>query len=200
MAIFYDIFENGEKPAAFARLLEIIHDYDDHFDTGILGIRVLFHVLSAYGYEDLAFSMITRPDYPSYGNWVARGASSLWEFFHPEGGEINSMNHHFFGDISSWFIQSIGGIVINPEDFDCNRLDIAPHFVTKLDHAEASHTAPAGKISVRWVRDGKDVVLTLEAPESMHGFIRAPKGWLLPTKVGFLPLKSGEYRFSPANA
>ena len=31
--------------------------------------------------------MITRPDYPSYGNWIARGATTLWELFQPEGSD-----------------------------------------------------------------------------------------------------------------
>ena len=198
MAIFYDVFEPGEKPAAFARLLELINDFDGHMDTGILGARVIFHVLSAFDRADLAYRMITRPDHPSYGNWIARGATSLWEDFHPEGGPVNSLNHHFFGDISSWFIQSLAGIVLNPEGDDVSRLDIAPHFVEALTHAEAFHVSPAGKISVSWKRDGEDVLLSLEAPESLHGCIRAPKGWLLPDEMGVLPLASGQYRLKKA--
>ena len=33
------------------------------------------------GEVDLAYNMIVRPDYPSYGNWVKRGATTLWEGF-----------------------------------------------------------------------------------------------------------------------
>lgn len=197
MALYYDIFEPGEKPAAFARLLELIEDQDGHMDTGILGSRVIFHVLSAFDRADLAYEMITRPDFPSYGNWIARGATSLWEDFLPESGPaaaVNSMNHHFFGDISSWFIQSIAGIVYNPVGHDTTRLDIRPHFIGKLDHAEAFHVCPAGKISASWRRDGQDVILTLEIPEGLQGSVYAPKGWLLPSELGVLPLASGEYR------
>ena len=67
-----------------------------------------------------------------------------------------------------------------------------------LTHAEAFHIAPAGKISVSWKRDGEDVFLTLEAPEGLHGSIRAPKGWLLPDEMGVLPLASGQYRLKKA--
>ncbi len=197
MALYYNIFEPAEKPAAFARLLELIADFDDHLDVGILGARVIFHVLSAFDRADLAYKMITRPDYPSYGNWIARGATSLWEDFHPEGTPVNSMNHHFFGDISSWFIQAIGGIVLNPEGIDCTRLEIAPHFVEALTHAEAFHIAPAGKISVSWKREGKEVLLSITVPEGLHGSIHAPKGWMLPKELAILPLASGEYRLTP---
>lgn len=54
MAIYYDVFTPGEKPEAFKRLLEIIKRRDDHVDAGILGMRVLFRVLSDFGEADLA--------------------------------------------------------------------------------------------------------------------------------------------------
>ena len=37
-------------------------------DTGFYGARYIFHVLSDFGDADLAFRMITRKDYPSYGD------------------------------------------------------------------------------------------------------------------------------------
>ena len=46
MAIFYGIFEEGEKQKAFEVLLRQLEDCGRHMDTGVLGARVLFHVLS----------------------------------------------------------------------------------------------------------------------------------------------------------
>ena len=87
MAIYYNIFEPAERKAAFEQLINLIEEQEYHLDVGVLGGRVLFHVLTEFGYSDLAFSMITRPDYPSYGNWIARGATTLWEVFQPEGSD-----------------------------------------------------------------------------------------------------------------
>lgn len=115
MAIYYNIFEPAERKAAFEQLINLIEEQEYHLDVGVLGGRVLFHVLTDFGYSDLAFSMITRPDYPSYGNWIARGATTLWELFQPEGSDrIGSLNHHFWGDISSWFTQALSGIRMAP--------------------------------------------------------------------------------------
>lgn len=192
MAIFYDVFEPGEKPAAFARLLELIDDFDGHMDTGILGARVIFHVLSAFDRADLAYEMITRPDYPSYGNWIARGATSLWEDFHPEGTPVNSLNHHFFGDISSWFIQSLTGIVLNPEGDDISRLDIAPHFVEALTHAEAFHIAPRERFPFPGNGTGK----TCSLPWKRRKGCTAAS---VPQKAGSCRMKWGYCPWFPAN-
>ncbi len=68
MCLFYGVFEKEEESAAFDGLLKLIREADDHIDVGVLGGRVIFHVLTRFGYSDLAFKMITREDYPSYGN------------------------------------------------------------------------------------------------------------------------------------
>ena len=111
MALHYGVFEEAEKETAFQRLLELIHDADDHIDVGVLGGRVIFHVLSDFGYSDLAFHMITREDYPSYGNWIKRGATTLWENFLPDG--VSSMNHHFWGDISLIIIKGCTSLSVS---------------------------------------------------------------------------------------
>ena len=98
MAIYYNIFEPAERKAAFEQLINLIEEKEYHLDVGVLGGRVLFHVLTDFGYSDLAFSMITRPDYPSYGNWIARGATTLWEVFQPEGSDrIGSLKSPLLG-------------------------------------------------------------------------------------------------------
>lgn len=153
-------------------------------DTGVLGGRVIFHVLTDFGRSDLAFNMIVRPDFPSYGNWVARGATSLWEDFQPEGGDVTSHNHHFWGDISSWFIQALAGIRFNPHRRSLLEADIRPSFVPQLDSASGFHLAPAGKIASSWVREGGEIRLTVEFPADMTGRISLEPGLCLRRRPG----------------
>ena len=178
MAIHYGLFEPGESQAAFAHLLFLIHQNKDHMDGGALGLRILFQVLADYGEADLAYKMITRTDYPSYGHWIARGATALWEDFLPEGDKIHSQNHHFFGDISRWFIENVTGIVPNPDLAGTDTVRIAPNFIETLEHAEASYDSPCGKISVRWEKTDAATSLEVEIPEGVTGEIRLPKDWM----------------------
>ncbi len=197
MAIWYGAFDNNEKAAAFKVLLNQIKAADNHMDVGVLGGRVLFHVLSENGEADLAYEMITRPDYPSYGNWIERGATTLWERFYKEGGHTDSLNHHFWGDISNWFISVLVGIKVNPDFDDITHFVVKPSFVKKLQNASAWHSTPCGKISVSWERTGENTVeLAVEASKAMHGKIVLPEGYKFADGSTSKLLTSGKFHLS----
>lgn len=192
MCLFYGVFEEAEKKRAFDILLKFVHEADDHIDTGVLGGRVIFHVLTEFGHSDLAFKMITRDDFPSYGNWIKRGATTLWEDFLPD--SVDSMNHHFWGDISSWFIKCLAGINLNPNRNNVNEVLIAPNFIDALDHASAYHIAPAGKISVSWKKDGNSVTLNVQIPEGVSATARLPHGYRFEDGACERAIVSGAYK------
>lgn len=193
MALFYGMFTDEEKARALDVLVKYIHDADDHFDTGVLGGKVIYRVLAENGYVDLAYKMITRPDYPSYGNWIARGATTLWEAFYPENGRILSLNHHFWGDVSAWFYIYLAGMKINPTCRDTTEVDIKPCFAEALSEVSAYHDMPDGKISVSWNRNGGKITLAIEAAEKLHGKIGLPAGYAFEDGDTEKELKSGNY-------
>ena len=191
LAIYYGVFEEGERAKALEVLLKLIEEKDYHIDAGMLGLRVIFHVLSDAGYADIAFKMIVRKDPPSYGHWVAQGFTSLPEEFRMDYTDFaTSYNHHFLGDISNWFIQAIGGIKLNPNADDVNCVRISPEFITDLRWAKAWHNAPLGKIEVSWRRDGEKVLLSVNVPEGMKGEIVLPAGYTDEDGYSLLPLVS----------
>ena len=190
MAIYYDVFEQSEKQQAFKVLLDIINESDDHIDFGFIGVLSVFRVLCEFGRADLAFKMIARTDYPSFGNWVKRGYTALAENFHPEGEFPDSLNHHCFGDISAIFIEYFAGIRVNPFGDNCKEVNIQPCFVEALSNAAAFHQTVCGKLSVKWERTFGGIRLTVEAPEGIFGEIRLPEGFVF-EKTGFTYEKLG---------
>lgn len=194
MAIFYGLLNDEEKPKAFEVLLRYIDEADGHFNTGVLGGRVIYRVLAENGKVDLAYNMIVRPDYPSYGNWVKRGATTLWEGFYPENGRVLSLNHHFWGDVSAWFYTYLAGMRINPTGKDITNVDIKPFFPEKLDSVNAYHNLPDGRISASWERISKDkVVMKIAVAEKLHGKIILPSGYNFDDGSAEKMLASGEY-------
>jgi alpha-L-rhamnosidase len=162
MCLYYNIFRASEQTVAFDKLLEMIHAMDDHIDVGVLGGKVIFHVLSQFGYSDLAFKMITRDDYPSYGNWLKRGATTLWENFHPD--NVSSMNHHFWGDISAFFYRNLAGIKINAPF----TVDFKPDFAKTVGYVRAYHKFSTGKFSVEYKHNEDKVLATVTVPNGVN--------------------------------
>ncbi len=172
MAIFYGLCENKEeKQRAFDLLVQYIHEKDDHMYCGVLGGRVIFRVLCDFGYQDLAYHMIVRPDPPSYGYMIEQGYTALAEDIFIKN---SSFNHHFWGDIAALMIEYFVGIRINPSTNNVNDVLIAPIFVSDLDHASASHILPGGKISVQWRRAGESILLSYNADKALYVTVQTP--------------------------
>ncbi len=198
MALYYGMFEDDEKSAAFERLLEFIRRRDGHFHGGVLGGRVIYRLLAENGEAELAYNMITRPDFPSYGNWIARGATTLWEEFCPESGEgdlvrISSRNHHFWGDVSAWFYKYLAGINVNPKKQDANNINIEPVFIEKLNYVKASYTAKDGTVAVDWKRENDTIVINTELTGKVYGKIILPNGFAFEDNSREKELKTAEY-------
>lgn len=169
-AIEAGIFEEDELPKAKQKLLSIVHRDNDLNACGMLGLRYIFHSLCNMGEYDLAYRMITSKTRLGYGYWVELGLTTLAEnFFYEDGREMNSLNHHFLGDILSIFIQEFAGIKPNPTYTDIHSFVLSPCFVTDLKFAESTYNSIDGKISCRWERIDDTVKLSVTVPEGQHG-------------------------------
>lgn len=176
MAIYFPVFEDYEKPRAVKRLVKLIEENNGLLDTGMVGGRYIFHALSDNGYADLAYRMIVGPEFPSYGFWIEKGATSLWESFYPE--HLDSLNHHVWGDVSAWFIKAVAGIRINPKCDDTSNLEIRPSFIEGLTSAQAWHASVNGKVSSEWRKDGDTVTVKVSIPQGSYGTLFLPDGWV----------------------
>ena len=127
----------------------------------MIGARVIFRVLGQHGDSELAFRMITRTEAPGYGIWVTKfGLTGLPETFERTvNGYSTSLNHHFMGDISGFFIAHIAGLQVNPSGDDPAFIRFAPSFIPGMDFAESFYDTTEGRIRVRWERQGEKIRL-----------------------------------------
>ncbi len=152
MGLFYGIFTPQEQARAFRVLMQLLEQADFNFTCGCLGLRVLFHVLAEQGQGDLAYGMITKPEFPSYGYWAAQGATTLWDQFYSKDAVFGwSMNHHFLGDIVNWFMTRVGGLQVVRPDF----VQVKPCVVEALSWCRTTHKLPGGEIEIYWQRKGE---------------------------------------------
>lgn len=198
-ALFYGVFSRDEDEKAFGVLLDLIRKNNYHMSGGCIGLRTLFHVLADRGEADLAYRMVTQPDAPSFRTIVDEGFTSLPEVITSKERlwrRRPSLNHHFFGDISNFFIRDIVGIRINPDLDNPSRVGICPAFIDGLEFADAFYETVGGTVSVRWERSGDCCIdLHISADEGVSGYIRLPRGWHFEDgSIGSKKLASGIYK------
>ena len=166
MGIYYGIIDEDEKNKAFDYLLDVIKQDDYHIGCGVLGGRVLFHVLAENGEIDTALKILTNPTAPSYMQWVLEGDTALCEGFGEYDG-LSSHNHHFWGNISAFFMEQICGIKLCADT-----IHIEPHFPSEISSASANFDSVFGTVSVAWKRENDKIVFHLEYPEKADGVFK----------------------------
>ena len=104
-ALYYGLAEPSQRQAVAARLVAAIPPRRPPL-CGNLRRHVRAHVLVDAGRADLAYSILTQTEFPSYGHWLKQGATTLWEAWDGSG----SQNHIMFGDFSAWMYANLAGI------------------------------------------------------------------------------------------
>jgi alpha-L-rhamnosidase len=156
-----------------------------HLDLGEIGLAALFDVLAAAGRNDVVYQIATQTTAPSYGAMLARGATSLTEFWDGTG----SQNHFMLGAIDKWFTTSLGGIDQSPSSVGYQDLLIAPAIVGDLTSVTARYRTPRGPVSTSWQRSGRSVRLDVTVPAGATATVRLPGR--RDQRVG-----SGQFRFT----
>ena len=78
-ALYQSLLNEDEKPAAAARLAQLVEENGFHIDCGILGNKYIYRSLSDAGYGEVLYKMITNPTCPSYAYWLASGISTGYD-------------------------------------------------------------------------------------------------------------------------
>ncbi|MBQ7253490.1 MAG: family 78 glycoside hydrolase catalytic domain [Bacteroidales bacterium] len=137
-----------------AALVSNIAEVGNHLDTGFFGIRYLFEVLVKYGQADLAYEIINKRDWPSFGWWIEQGATVTWEQWD---GRF-SHNHPFMGGGILWFYRDLAGV--EPTSPGYRTFEIRPTMPDGLEWVKFHKDCPYGRIVSEWKKDA-DGTLTM---------------------------------------
>jgi alpha-L-rhamnosidase len=158
-------------------LVNDVTEHDVHPTTGFLGTGFILPMLSRYGHHDLAYEMINKTDYPSWGYMIKQGATTIWELWNsdtepPEG--MNSRNHFALGCIGEWIWNTLAGINISDELPGFKRIVINPQPVSDLKWVKATYHTNYGPLKVEWEDDGKIFTLNLTVPPNTDALVSLP--------------------------
>ncbi len=202
LALNFNLFDKSCQDNAINNLRNALKNNDWQHDCGMIGIRYLFHVLSKAGYADEALDILLSEG-TGYGEFLKHNLTTLPESFAPfdENGDPDfrrSLNHHFLGDISHFFISEIAGIHVNDDVTNAAHIDVKPQFINKLSYAKASFKNDFGSIIVKWKKD-KNIVLSIETTGNFYGNIILPSGYYFEDKTVQKSLENNEYKILFSN-
>jgi len=159
-----------------ANLAKRVEADNKHLDVGLLGTKAILNALSENGYADLAYTVASQKDFPSWGWWIVNGATTLYENWPIDAKRDLSLNHIMFGEVSAWFFKALGGIKPDPEQPGFKNIILRPNFVAGLDYATVSHRSPYGEIVSKWERKKKDTIYSVTVPANSTADLYLPEG------------------------
>lgn len=153
-------FKLAENPQTAAdQLAEMVKDAGTQLMTGFVGTPYLLHVLSDYGYTELAYSLLLRTEYPSWLYQITKGATTVWEHWDGimENGDfwstdMNSYNHYAYGAVADWVYCQAAGINTVEAYPGYEKVCIAPQPDARLDWLEAVVDTRRGRVSSKWYK------------------------------------------------
>jgi alpha-L-rhamnosidase len=159
----------GERvPAVVNQLVHEVRRWGYRLNTGIHGTKFVMNALAEYGHPEIAYRLAVQTAFPSWGWWIAQGATTLWETWNGE----SSHNHIMFGDISAWMYKVLAGIRPDPDHPGFRRFTVQPYFAPDINRVDAHHDSPYGRIGVSWQRGHDEINLAVDVPFGTRAVVR----------------------------
>jgi len=181
LALHFDMLPEAMRPTAARYLVENIKLYKDHLSTGFLGTPYICHVLSRFGYLDVAYTLLNQDTFPSWLYPVKMGATTIWERWDgikPDGTfqtvTMNSFNHYAYGAIGDWLYRVVAGINTDSSAVAYKKIVIKPMPGGGLTWAKASFDSVNGRIVSGWKLTGKQLLLDVEIPAGTTAEVFVP--------------------------
>jgi alpha-L-rhamnosidase len=163
--------ENQDK--ALAYLQKLIEDKQGHLTTGILGTPFLLDVLCRQDLSDIAYRIVNKRSFPSWGYMLEKGATTLWEHWEFSDNTY-SHNHPMFGSVSQWFYNWLGGIQAAPDAVGFDKIIIRPQVIDGLQWVECYHDSVRGKITSSWHKKEGSIFFKIEIPVNAEAKVYLP--------------------------
>lgn len=203
IALYTGIAPASARAMIFDFLVQDIEGRKGKLTTGILGTKFMLEVLSQRGRSDLAYQIVTQPEFPGWVWMLKNGATTLWEHWEFSDNTF-SHNHPMFGSVSQWMIQWLGGIRPDTDAVGFDRIVIQPQSPAGLDWVKSSYRSIRGTIVSNWKREGSKIRFDVSIPPNTSARVILPTGARLEhgkaAKQGdAFTIGSGRYAFSVSN-
>ena len=183
LALYFNLLTPAQRTMAAAKLVGAVQAQNGHVSTGMVTTHWLLPTLTSIGRSDLAYQMLAKTDYPSWGFWINLGATTMWEQWNSVNadGTINtgcynypmdSLNHANFGTCLEWFYRGILGIDLLQPGFA--KILVSPQPGGGLTAAQGSYDSISGPIISAWQLTNNWLTLNVTIPANTTAEIHVP--------------------------
>lgn len=181
LALYFNLLTPAQRTLAAAKLVGAVQAQNGHVSTGMVTTHWLLPALTSIGRSDLAYQMLTKTDYPSWGYWISLGATTMlehWDSLNADGTpntslvSMNSLNHANFGTCTEWFYWGILGIDLLQPGF--TKILINPQPGGGLTSAQGYYDSVQGRIASAWQLTNNIFTLNVTIPANTTAEIHVP--------------------------
>lgn len=179
MALQYDLVTDTLRPKVEAQLVRRIEQDKFHLSVGFLGMPILFPTLTEMGRSDLAYRILQKTTYPSWGYSINQGATTIWERWNSYSKDkgfgdvkMNSFNHYSLGACGEWFYRSMLGIESEGAGF--KKIIMKPEFGEGITWTRGHYDSIHGRIASDWKWEGDRFTWKVSIPANTTATVYVP--------------------------
>jgi alpha-L-rhamnosidase len=182
LTLAFDMLPEYQRAPLAKRLVQNIKDYGDHLTTGFLGTPYICPVLTRFGYDDIAYTLLMQETYPSWLYPVKKGATTIWERWDGikangdlQDPSMNSFNHYSYGAVGDWIYKTVAGLNTDEAVVGYKKIIIAPHPGGKLSMVNAELQTNYGFTNAKWELSNGMFKLDITIPPNTTAKVILPK-------------------------
>jgi alpha-L-rhamnosidase len=156
---------------------DVMEKHHGHTSVGLIGMQWQMQVLTDVGYPEVAYSIATRTERPSWGYMISHGATTSWERWDTDtqdGGMNGESQKILSGNFEAWCYQTLGGINYDPKKPGFKHIVIRPRIPGDLAWVEASHRSMYGQIESHWRREQDRFSMRVRVPPNTAATVYVP--------------------------
>ncbi|HRP55632.1 family 78 glycoside hydrolase catalytic domain [Agriterribacter sp.] len=170
-----------------------------HTSVGLIGMQWQMQVLTSIGHPEVAYTIATRTDLPSWGYMISKGATTSWELWNSDttGPGMNGESQKILsGNFEAWCYQTLGGINYDTEQPGFKHIILKPEPVGDLKFVKASFRSLYGLISSEWEKDENRFNWNIMIPPNTTASVYVPSGEKEKITIDKTLLDNGNFRYS----
>ncbi|MXZ20744.1 MAG: Bacterial alpha-L-rhamnosidase [Caldilineaceae bacterium SB0665_bin_25] len=174
VALHLELVPEERVEAVVANLVEDIRvRQNGHLTTGIIGTAALENALPRYGQAKVMAELMSQTTFPSWGEQIAKGATTVWESWNGDPEEELSLNMKMFCSTEVFFYRTLAGI--SPTSPGYRTIAINPSVVGAVTDVEAVVETQSGTVASAWQREKGTFALQVSVPVNTTAEVSVPK-------------------------